>query len=202
MSIEQDLKRMADGIETIAKWIERGEVKLYVAGIPTSSAGDPNLNKPRTTSAPPLPTVVADPEVKVEGKGKVEADLTTVAVENIAPDDRKAIKEALDKLGVSYNPNLKTPTLREILNDEVVKRNPGSSVPLPTNTPKVVDPVPVDTKISLEDAKKICEKFAAVKGMQAFIDLLTKYGCKNLTAVKGYDRLDDFVKEVKTSLGE
>lgn len=203
MSLEENVKRIADALEKLAGYQERSLAILE--GIEQRKA------KPEVVMVPVPTPQPATPEVKTVSLEKSPKDMS-----------RDELKAELTRRGVAYNDRARQDTLLELLLVEIGKASatpaaPAPAAPKPSAVPSLLDEAPVKDKVVLpsrgeeapaapaapaakqytaEEARALLREFAAKFGSADAIAILNKFGCPDVTTAEKKKILNEFAAEV------
>ena len=209
MSIEQDLKRIADALEKIA-----GIPAGVLNAAPEKTAAEVKAAAP-AAAAPKLQASAA--ELAQDAGG---SPVTTKR-------SRQEIKEKLDQMGIQYNDRLRTENLEKILEDAEAAKNGGTvkaaaqapapvqqddpfnekkqPAAAPAKAEKATDVFgealpenqqPKQKVYTVQEAIDIAKRLAAKFGADKTVAIIQSYECQNITQIDGKGKLQDFVTKV------
>lgn len=203
MSIEENIKRIADSLEKLAGYQERSLAILE--GIEARKSAQPVVTLVPVPPAPP-------------------AEAKTVPLEKSPKDmNREELKAELTRMGVAYNERARQETLLELLLVEIGKASATAAPiavnaaelisapakPRPAGVPSLADEPPVKKETVLpskgtdtqklytgEEARALLREFAAKWGAADAIAILNKFGCADVTTAEKKKVLNEFCTEV------
>ena len=124
---------------------------------------------------------IADALEKLAGGGGCSSTVEGTIIPAVVKDaDRDSIKKELDALGVQYNQNCITKTLKKLLEDSKVK--PAETV-VATQAAPVVAPVAAQTEaaVTVDQAIAFLSQVCAAQGEEVAFAMLQKYGAAKVS---------------------